>query len=525
MQQKPTEQQKLVLDIKAAAEASLLAFINLVHPQRLLGSIHKELINWWTREDAKDHCLTLLPRDHMKSALIAYRVAWEITKDPTIRVLYISSTSNLAEKQLDFIKSIFLCPTYRKYWPQMVHMQESKREKWTTSEISVDHPTRKLEAVRDPTIFTAGLTTGITGLHCDIAVLDDVVVKENAYTNEGRSKVEGQYSLLSSIEGGIAREWAVGTRYHPLDLYNSMLSMTHEVYDDNSELVGTESVYEIFERQVEDRGDGTGQFLWPVQKRYDGKQFGFDANILAKKRAKYIDRTQYRAQYYNDPNEYGSSGITNDYFQYYDKRWLKRDNGTWTYKGSKLNVFAAIDFAYSLRQKADFTTIAVVGIDGRGNYYVLDLDRFKEAQISGYYEHLLALHTKWGFKKVKAEVTAAQQVIVNDLKQNYIKPNGLSLTVEDHRPTKYEGAKEERIYATLQPRYSNRQIFHYEGGNTQILEEELVASNPPHDDCKDALASAIDMCVAPSSASFTPMRTEAALKRYGFGTTRFGGIA
>jgi len=113
-----------------------------------------------------------------------------ITRNPAIRILYISSTSNLASKQLKFIKDILTSDIYRYYWPEMVNEEEG----------------------------TAGLTTGITGLHCDIAVLDDVVVKENAYTKEGRKKVEEQYSLLSSIEGADAREWVVGTRYHPSDL-------------------------------------------------------------------------------------------------------------------------------------------------------------------------------------------------------------------------------------------------------------------------------------------------------------------
>ena len=54
----------------------------------------------------------------MKSALIAYRVAWEITKNPTIRVCISHSTANLAEKQLGFIKQILTCPVYRKYWPE-----------------------------------------------------------------------------------------------------------------------------------------------------------------------------------------------------------------------------------------------------------------------------------------------------------------------------------------------------------------------------------------------------------------------
>src|SRR5882762_2949681 len=184
---------------KDLAESSLESFINLVHPRRVLGNIHREVIRWWTRQDAKSHQLLLLPRDHMKSALIAYRVVWELTRNPTLRILFISSTSNLATKQLKFIKDILTSDTYRVYWPEMVEKEEAKREKWTEREISIDHPLRKDEAIRDPSIFTAGLTTNIVGLHCDIQVLDDVVVAGNAYSEEGREKVKDQFSHLSSI--------------------------------------------------------------------------------------------------------------------------------------------------------------------------------------------------------------------------------------------------------------------------------------------------------------------------------------
>src|SRR6266849_7629419 len=172
--------QKVRDERRKQAELSLESFINLVHPKRLLGNIHREVISWWTSGGAKTHQLLLLPRDHMKSALIAYRVAWELTRDPTKRVLYISSTSNLATKQLKFIKDIFTSDNHRLFWPDMVNKEEAKREKWTEKEISLDDPRRRAESIRDPSIFTAGLTSNIVGLHCDIAVLDDVVVQGNA---------------------------------------------------------------------------------------------------------------------------------------------------------------------------------------------------------------------------------------------------------------------------------------------------------------------------------------------------------
>lgn len=507
--------------IREAAESDLETFIRLIAPKQVLGGVHCDMCRWWTRQSRKQHQLVLLPRDHQKSRMVAFRVAWEITKRPWIRVLYISATANLAEKQLKFIKDILTSSIYSRYWPDMVLPDEGKREKWTNSEISVDHPRRKEEAVRDPTVFTGGLTTSLTGLHCDIAVLDDVVVFENAYTDEGRNKVRSQYSLLSSIEGADSQEWVVGTRYHPKDLYQEMAEMNEEVYDKEGEVIATRPIYEIFERQVEDRGDGTGQFLWPRQQRSDGQWFGFDMQILAKKRGKYLDRTQFRAQYYNDPNDPGELRIGRDKFQYYEQKFLNNNGGLWFYRDKRLNVFASVDFAYSNSKRADYTAIAVIGVDSENQVYVLEIDRFKTTKISEYYQHILDLHVKWDFRKLAAEVTAAQKAIVEELKDSYIRPNGLYISIVEVKPTRHQGTKEERLAAILEPRYDNQQMWHYRGGNCQTLEEELINHHPSHDDCMDALATAIEISVAP-----TGMLARDRAKRMGnvIYNARWGGV-
>lgn len=507
--------------IKEAAETNLETFIRIIMPNRVLGSIHCEVISWLTREDAKSHRLLLMPRDHQKSFIAAAYCVWLITRNPAIRILYISSTSNLATKQLKLIKDILTSDRYRFYWPEMVNEDEGRRTKWTETEIAVDHPLRKVEFIRDPTVYAAGLNTNTTGMHADETVFDDVVIMENAYTEDAREKTRQQVSLLASVESTTSRQLVVGTRYHPQDVYSDMLKMRIEVWNDdgsmNEDLSG--DLYESKQFQVEDRGDGTGQFLWPVQYRNDGKPFGFNQQILARKKAQYLDRIQFRAQYYNDPNDYENAGITRECFQYYDKRYLTKEQGHWFFKGKRLNTFAAMDFAYSLSKRSDFTAIVVVGVDGSGDYYVLDVDRFKTDKISDYYTHILSIHQKWDVRKLLAECTAAQSVIVTDLKHNYIRPNGLALSIEDRKPTRHEGDKEERIEAVLQPRYENRQIWHYQGGNCQTLEDELILKKPPHDDCKDALAYAIEACVIPTMSRRSSMGTSKNVVSH----PRFGG--
>lgn len=473
-----------------------------------------------TSEQRKQNMLILLPRDHAKSTYGGCFCAWMVVKNPSVRILYLSATSLLATKQLKFIKDILTSKIVQKYWPDLIHPDEGKREKWTETEIAVDHPQRKADYIRDPTIWAAGLTTSITGMHADWIIGDDVVVEDNADTEDGRAKVRKQYSYLASIGGATGQQLFLGTRYNPQDLYTSLLEAVIEEYDDEGEITSEERLYEVFERQVEDRGDGTGEFLWPRQKTKDGREFGFNQKILANKRAQYLDLSAFYAQYYNDPNHVSAGGIPRDAFQYYDRAHLSRNQGMWYMQGRRINVFASIDFAFSLEKKADYTAIVVIGVDAHQNYYVLDISRFKTGVISEYFKEILQLHRKWDFRTMRAEITGAQDVIVKALKTEYIQVHGLALTLKDYRPSRNEGTKAERIRNILRPRYDNKQIYHYQGGNCQILEDELVVLKPAHDDIKDALASAIDVAVPPS-ASFSTGPNMATVYVH----SKFGGIA
>ena len=143
------------------------------------------------------------------------------------------------------------------------------------------------------------------------------------------------------------------------------------------------------ERPVEDIGDGTGEFLWPRSQNRSNKWFGFNRSVLAKKRGQYLDRMQFKAQYYNDPSDPDSRPIDYDKFQYFDKKFLTQNNGLWYFQGNRLNIVASIDFAYSTRKTADYTALVPVGVDQFNNIFVLDIDRFRTDKISAVsYTHL-----------------------------------------------------------------------------------------------------------------------------------------
>src|SRR5690606_13501181 len=272
----------------------------------------------------------------------------------------VSATAELAETQLYAIQNILASNVYQRYFPEYINPQEGKREKWSQRKFSIDHIKRKQEGIRDATVATAGLTTNTTGWHADVILADDLVVPENAYTQEGRDSVMKKSSQFTSIRNAGGFTLACGTRYHPSDVYATWKEQAYDIFDEEGNVIDRRKVWEIKEYAVEQ----DGVFLWPRTVRpSDGKFFGFDRQTLARIEAEYSDRTQFFAQYYNDPNERGTNRIDRHKFQYYDQKFLKRQSGSWYYKRNRLNVYASIDFAFSLKKRSDYSAIVVIGID------------------------------------------------------------------------------------------------------------------------------------------------------------------
>lgn len=495
-------------EVRERALVDLHYFARLVNPGYVYGSVHEEIFRWMQDytlfgkgDSLTANKLIMLPRAHLKSHMVATWCAWIITRHPEVTMLYVSATAELAITQLYAIQNILGSTVYQRFFPEYVHPQEGKREKWSSTKISVDHHARAKEGVRDATVSTAGLTTNTTGWHADIVVADDLVVPENAFTEDGRLSVSKKSSQFTSIRNSGGFTMACGTRYHPKDIYADWKDQAYDVFDDEGMKVDVKPVWEIKEYKVE----VDNLFTWPRTVRPDGKAFGFDLQTLARIKAEYSDKVQFYAQYYNDPNDTSSDRISRDKFQYYNTRLLRKEGSKWFYNGRKLNVYAAVDFAFSLNNRADYTAIVVVGVDCDNNYYVLDIDRFKSDKTLDYFKHIKTLHSKWVFSKLRAEISVAQKVIVNAVK-GFLKEDGLRLPIDEYRPSRAEGSKEERIAAALEHLYDNLQVWHHEGGWTEVLEEELVLARPAHDDCKDALASAVEIAVSPAKSSASKVK-------------------
>ena len=488
-------------EIIEVCRTNLFAFAKLINPHYEYGDIHEKVFSWFCGPNANPRQLLLLPRGHLKSHCIAVYCVWKITFQPWISIVYLSAGEDLAKDQIYAIKNMMTSDTYRRYWPEMLNEDEGRREQWSAFSFNVDHPDRKRRGIRDHTLIVKTVKSNAIGLHCDLVVFDDVVVPDFAYTATGRGTVNRALSQFTSILNPGGEIKAVGTRYHPDDAYQGMMDAQVGIWDyEAQQFVGKQKLWDVMEEVTEDEGDGTGNFLWPrVFSKDTGEGYGFDPQILATIRADYVSKGelgQFHAQYYNNPNAIDMQSINREMFQYYDRAKMDLRGNHWYAGNEKLSVFAAMDVAWTDGDASDYTAIAVIGLDSNGFIYILDLAQFKTSSFAKYYDEVIALHRKWLFRKIRVETNAGGQFVKQEL-ERLIRQNGDQLAVEGKPTVKNAGTKAERKGATLEWRYDAKTIWHYRGGLTPELEDQVILLKPRHDDLVDALVAAIEISKPP----------------------------
>jgi phage terminase large subunit-like protein len=508
---------KQQLEVRQAAVNNFEAFIRLVAPYQLMAHCHVVMCKW-AQEHGNENRLLLWPRDHGKSRYAAFYAAWEVVRDPATTIIYASATAEKAEEQLRFVKSILDNKIVRRYFPDLILPEEGRREAWNKTYIVVDHPYRKSEGVVDSTIMTCGLEKTITGKHCKRLILDDIVVPENN-TETGRRDVNAWAAQAASIMSADSSMFVVGTRYHPKDAYQLMMDMAYDDPTENEDGDITISEIPMFQIMM-DNVEDDGEFLWPRQQRKDGKYFGFNQTVLAKKRAVYEslgEITQFYAQYYNDPNDKSTAPISRDLFKYYKKEEVEYVAGLWTIQGRPVWMYASVDMATTTKDTSDYTVIVVGAIDEEGNRYVVDITRFKSSKTSEILSSIREAYQKYMFKKLRIEAVGGFRLVAQDLADR-LTEMGIRIPIDLYIPPNSD-SKFARVNGILEPLYQAGAIYHYRGGNCQVLEDELVSINPLHDDTKDSWAMCVDLMEKPIQRR--QGQTNNVVKFH----SRFGGVA
>jgi predicted phage terminase large subunit-like protein len=288
------------------------------------------------QSDPNGH-IDIWAREHYKSTIITFALTiQDIINNPEVTIGIFSHTRPIAKKFLFQIQyELENNKRLKEIFPDIFWNNPKKEApKW-----SLDHGlvVKRRSNPKEATVEAHGLVDGQpTGMHYDIMVYDDVVVKASVTTPDMIAKTtEGwELSLNLTKEEGIKRY--IGTRYHYNDTYKVIIERGSAI-----------------KREHPGTYDGTVRgepVLWSkdlmAEKRRDMGPYVFSCQILCDPKA---DETQ-------------------GFFEKWLKFWPNRYH-------SDLNIYFTVDPANEKRKENDYTSMWCVGLGRDQNIYVIDMIR------------------------------------------------------------------------------------------------------------------------------------------------------
>lgn len=153
-----------------------------------------------------------------KTYITALYVMWRLSLDPDLKIAIVSQSADFAKKISN------LC--YQFMNMEIFHfLQPRKNQRSSTVEFDVGPST----AAKDPSLYSVGITSQITGMRADIVLSDDVETPNNSMTPTQREQLRErvrEYSRILKPGGEIIY---LGTPQTEDSLYNYLEGMKYEI--------------------------------------------------------------------------------------------------------------------------------------------------------------------------------------------------------------------------------------------------------------------------------------------------------
>ena len=435
--------------------ARLLGITPSPHQKRWLANFDQP----WSRH------IQLSPRAHGKTTIFGLLgVLAIIKKNPEARILIISKTESVASNTLSHIVRCARSLIEAGCFPKFDGKASQTKVRFEGNEN------------KEPSIYATGIDSGITGLHFDWIICDDIIDDLNSNSAEQRDKVwEWFAGSLMNLSVADTRFLVIGTRKHPQDLYGRLIAdkawsncVESAVisYPENFRLAleRGESIDKFFKfrngRLIRIEKSDEGEVLWPE---------GWSIDRLLLERL-VMGQTFFDREKQND-------------VRFFTGRIFKRDwVGVWKILPAResMLVYIGCDLAISKSDKADSFALAVVG-RVEEKWFLLDLvtDKIgfaKQAQI------IREKTREWDPLLVGIEDVAYQRALIEHLEQQGGVP---VVAIRPNAP------KEARIKA-LQPLFENGKVL--VGSQHESFIRQLVEfPSGRHDDMIDAFEMAVSL--------------------------------
>lgn len=357
--------------------AEILGWRNSVSKNRKRRRVDAKLHGWLCAllQQDKDS-LILIPRLHLKSTWVKLRIVQLILRDPNVRILLMSVTGRLVQSHLRDIKEWLASPVILELFPELPHPGEnySGWEKSTASELIVKRFLERGNMPSGPQILAVGMGARIVGFHADYAFLDDIIDDSTVTTAEQMMKSRTFWALLQPILETDAVVVITGTRYHPNDLYYTIIREKH--FDSKR----------VFVRTCRERDkDGNPQPIYASWYSHE------DLIRLERRMGAYL----FNCQMNNDPSPMSDRVFPSPQPVY---QVLPAQKAAKPYR-----YFLTVDPAPTTTEYSDYTGLAV-GALNEANF--LFVERGIKAKLSpeALCHRIIHLHTIFRFEKIGIEL-------------------------------------------------------------------------------------------------------------------------
>lgn len=421
---------------------------------------HKAILSHVTRNKKT---LDLAPRGHGKSTVgtIIFSI-WKVLVDPDVRILIVSNTDRQAKAFLREIKFHLESEKITRLFGEL------RGDKWTDEEINLATRTR---ISKEANITALGASGAVTTKHFDVIIADDLVDFENARTEGQRAKLKDWFytSLLPTLEPD-GEIHIYGTRYHPFDLYQSLI--------DSGE-------YSI---QIMRALQPDGSPLWPER---------FPAELLNRIKAE-MGSIIFNLQYQNDVELAKQGNIFKyEWLQFYSPEELP----------ANLKIYMGVDLAISQKETADYFAVCTIGLDQENNIYVLDIYRGRHS----FAQQVEIIKTKaqlWNPIRIGVESNAYQQAMAETLKTNLLPVVEIKTVKDKVTRAQITSALFEAGKVFLKPTMND------------FIEELLLFPDGEHDDQFDAFDFAVQVSKSSGGGLKRVYGTVGGTSRLDFGLRR-----
>lgn len=286
-------------------------------------------------ESDPDEHLDLWFRGAGKSSIITFgKTIQDILVNPEETVGIFSHTRPIAKAFLAQIKREFETNTFLQgLFPDVLWSNPHKEApKWSLDDGII---VKRKGNPKESTVEAWGLVDGMpTSKHYSLMIYDDVVTKDSVTSPEMSAKVTESFSLSLNLSAERCRKRFIGTRYHSLDTYASIMERG----------TATPRVYKATK-------DGTlnGEPVLWTREEMQKKIADMDVYVAS-------------AQLLQDPFFDKAMGFKKDWLLFYS---VLRKTSAW-------NFYILVDPANEKKRGSDYTVILVIGLAPDGNYYLVD---------------------------------------------------------------------------------------------------------------------------------------------------------